>query len=122
MDIHTLSNLSSEVLAVALAKAQAREADEFQAARLARRPKCRCGAPATRFCETEVTYMYGTIEDNGYTLRRGYLRGDDRTSEYPPNGESGPMSTSVWVCCDKDECLDRDWAEMDEFNFRQEVS
>ena len=116
MDINNLSNLSSEVLAAALAKAKEREKTAFEAARLERWPKCRCGALATQYCEARTTYVYGTIEDNGYSLRR---RREGEEHDYPPNNDSPTPEPAMWVCCGNDDCADEPWREADDEFYRE---
>lgn len=94
---------SVEELEVALAKAREREQEE----RDARFPKCACGAKATQVAYPVVSYF---IRELRMCKHAGMARVGERTDEQDvAPGEGGPCSDTMWVCCDKDECEQREW-------------
>jgi hypothetical protein len=99
-----LSALDPQLLAAALEAARKREVNE----RLANLPTCACGARATQVCMTQVSYVLARIHTDEEL-------GSARTGRWEEDwgggcpGEGAPDDGVVWVCCDADACVERDW-------------
>lgn len=101
MTLEELSALTPEMLRAALQMSEEREANE----RLAKRPKCRCGKPATTVARAEVTFHYYRLKDTSYgSVREEY----EEVADFNPT-HSDVVTDDVFVSCDDEDCQSEEW-------------